>query len=162
MQPVVLKNLSEKGGPIKLAEPPYDKMIGYYAPAPLADYDGDGRVDVFLASWFENLPNYLFRNVTEGGNWLTLRVAGKGPTYNSMGIGAVVRIYQAGHAGEAAHLLGRKDIAVGTGYASTEEAAAHLGLGAAKECDIEVTWGKQKVRRTRVAANQAIAVIFGQ
>jgi hypothetical protein len=162
VQPVVLKNLSEKGGQIKLAEPPFEKMVGYYAPAPLADYDGDGRVDVFLASWFENLPNYLFRNVTEGGNWLTVRVAGKGPGLNTMGIGAVVRIYEAGHAGEAAHLLGRKDIAVGTGYASTEEAVAHLGLGTAKKCDVEVTWGKQKVRRARVAANQAIAVEFSR
>jgi hypothetical protein len=162
VQPVVLKNLSEKGGPIKLAEPPFEKMIGYYAPAPLADYDGDGRVDIFLASWFENLPNYLFRNVTEGGNWLTVRVTGKGPGLNSMGIGAVARIYEAGHAGQAAHLLGRKDIAVGTGYASTEEAAAHLGLGIAKECDIEVTWGKRKVQRLRVAANQAITVVVGQ
>ena len=24
----------------------------------------DGRIDIFLASWFEHLPNYLFRNVT--------------------------------------------------------------------------------------------------
>ncbi len=158
IQPVVLRNLSVRGGDLKFTEPPYDRMVGYYAPGPMADYDRDGRVDIFLASWFENLPNYLFRNVTEGGNWLTVRVASNGPDLNTMGIGAIVRVYEAGHVGDIAHLLGRYDITIGTGYASTEEALAHVGLGKAERCDVEVTWGRHKARRTGVAANQAITV----
>ena len=105
VQPVVLKNLAKRGGDLAFSPPPFDKMDGYYAPAPVSDFDRDGRLDVFLASWFENLPNYLLRNVTPGGNWLDVRATGKGR--NSMGIGAVVRVYEAGHAGQASHQLGR-------------------------------------------------------
>lgn len=158
VQPVVLKNLAKRGGDLKFSEPPWDKMNGYYAPAPLADYDRDGRLDVFLASWFENLPNYLMKNVTAGGNWLDVRVAGQGAGRNTMGIGAVVRLYKTGQAGKPDQQLGRYDIVVGTGYASTEEPIAHFGLGEAKDCDLEVTWNGQTMRQTKVAANQALTV----
>lgn len=166
LQPVVLRNLSEPGGELKFTEPPYERMVGYYAPAPLADYDRDGRVDLFMASWFENLPNRLFRNVTPGGNWLTVRVeperaGGREPRLNPMGIGAIVRVYRAGHAGEARHQLGRCDIAVGTGYAGCEEALAHLGLGGVKQCDVVVTWGGHEARQTNVPANQAMTMKMG-
>jgi hypothetical protein len=75
-----------------------------------------------------------------------------------MGIGAVVRIYAAGHLGEPEHLLGRHDIAIGTGYASGDEAVAHIGLGPAGQGDVEVRWGEHRICRTDVAANQAITV----
>ncbi|MCI0359462.1 MAG: CRTAC1 family protein [Planctomycetaceae bacterium] len=161
VQPVVLRNLAEKGGELKFSPPPYDKMFSYYAPAPLADYDRDGRLDVFMASWFENQPNYLFRNATSGGNWLAVRVAGRRPGVNTMGIGAIVRVYEAGGLGDPKRLLGRKDIAIGTGYASTEEARAHFGLGQAKLCDVEVTWGTERIARPAAAENQEISVEVG-
>ena len=160
VQPVVLRNLASPGGDLKFSKPPFESMVGYYAPAPVADYDRDGRLDMFLASWFENLPSYLMRNVTAGGNWLSVRVVGQGPGLNSMGIGAVVRAYKAGHSGDPEHLVGRYDIAVGTGYASTEEALAHFGLGEQKECDLEVTWGDRKVRQAGVASNRAVTITF--
>jgi hypothetical protein len=75
-----------------------------------------------------------------------------------MGIGAVVRIYKAGHCGQAEHQLGRRDIAVGTGYASCEEALGHFGLGESTSCDIEVTWLGRKVQRKGVAANQLVSI----
>jgi hypothetical protein len=158
VQPLVLNNLSQKGGSLKFSEPPYEKMTGYYAPAPVGDFDRDGRLDIFLASWFENLPNRLYRNVTPGGNWLNVRVEGNGQDRNTQGIGAVVRIYTSGHASQPQHQLGRRDIAVGAGYASCEEAAAHFGLGDATTCDIEITWGAKKVQRTKVAANQTVSI----
>jgi hypothetical protein len=135
-------------------------MVGYYAAAPTADYDRDGRIDVFLASWFEHLPNYLFRNVTEAGNWLILRVDGRKANLNSMGIGAIVRVYATGHLGESKHLLGRHDIAIGTGYASGEEALAHFGVGDAEQCDLEVTWHERRMVRRNVAVNQLVNIDF--
>jgi hypothetical protein len=98
------------------------------------------------------------RNVTSGGNWLTVRVEGKQPGQNTMGIGAIVRVYAAGHLGDARHQLGRRDIAVGTGYASTEEALAHFGLDDAATCDIEVTWLGRRAQRRGVAANQFLSL----
>jgi hypothetical protein len=158
VQPVVLRNLSARGGDLRFSPPPYEKMAGYYAPAPVGDYDRDGRLDMFLASWFEQLPNYLMRNVTQGGNWLTVRVEGESPNLNSMGIGAIVRMYEAGHVGDAKHQLGRRDIVVGTGYASTEEALGHFGLGKAATCDLEVIWQGKKVQQKGVAANQLLTI----
>jgi hypothetical protein len=158
VQPVVLRNLTRQTGNLKFSAPPFEKMIGYYAAAPATDFDGDGRIDMFLASWFEHLPNRLFRNVSVSGNWLTVRVDGREENLNSMGVGAVVRIYAAEHLGDPAHLLGRHDIAIGTGYASGDEAVAHFGLGRIAQCDVEVRWGKRRLCRGQVAANQALTL----
>lgn len=157
VQPVVLRNLSKRDGGLRFERPPYDRLIGVYTPAPVADYDRDGRLDVFLPSWGETLPNYLFRNVTRGGNWLTVRVRG-GKELNALGLGAIVRLYEPGHLGDPSRQLGRHDIAIGTGYASTEEALAHFGLGAAQRCDVQVSWSGKQVQRLDAAANQLLEI----
>ena len=158
VQPVVLRNLTPPRGKPKFSRPPFVHMVGYYAAAPTADFDRDGRTDIFLASWFEHLPNYLFRNVTNAGNWLSVRVDGRGKKLNSMGIGAVVRIYAVGYLGEPEHLLGRHDIAIGTGYASGDEAMAHFGLGETEKCDVEVRWREHRIVQYDLATNQTITI----
>ncbi|MCH5377851.1 MAG: CRTAC1 family protein, partial [Planctomycetes bacterium] len=160
VQPVVLRNLTERKGNLKFGKPPFEKMVGYSAPAPATDFDGDGRVDLFFASWFEHLQNRLFRNVSDSGNWLRVRVEGSKANLNSMGVGAVVRVYAAEHFGEPEYLLGRHDIAIGTGYASGDEAVAHFGLGPNAQCDVEVRWGKLRRCRVQVAVNQTVTVQF--
>ena len=79
---------------------------------------------------------------------------------NRQGVGAVVRIYTAGKLGDAASLLGQKEIAVGYGYASGQEAIAHFGLGELKSCDVEVILphGKGKIEKKDVAGDQRIVV----
>ena len=160
VQPVVFRNLSSPRGALRFSHPPFERMMGYYAAAPAADFDRDGRVDLFLASWFEHLPNYLFRNVTDAGNWLTVRLDGRGKKLNSMGIGAVVRIYASGCLGEPARLLGRHDMTIGAGYCSGDEAMAHFGLGETGRCDVEVKWGEHRIVRRNVDVNQAVALGF--
>jgi hypothetical protein len=157
-QPVVLRNLGNTDGIPRFTAPPYEQMIGYYAAAPVADYDRDGRLDWFLAPWFDETPPFLFRNTTDGGNWLAVRVEGKGPGLNPMGIGAVVRAYRAGAAGRPEALLARADIAVGNGYSSGDEAIAHLGLGKAEEVDLVITWDKMTVVREKVKMNELLTV----
>src|SRR5262249_26461452 len=105
------------------------------------DFDRDGRVDLMLPSWFEDVPNRLFRNATPGGHWLTVKVSSRRKEQNTQGIGAIVRAYAAGHLGDFKHLLGRRDIVVGVGYASGEESLAHLGLGSAEAVDLRIDWG---------------------
>jgi enediyne biosynthesis protein E4 len=158
LQPVVLRNLSPRHGELRFEPPPYDRLATYYAPGPVVDFDRDGRVDLFLPSWFEQVPNRLYRNVTKGGHWLTVRVTGSGKNANPMGIGAIVWAYSAGHVGEPKHLLARSDIAVGTGYASGEEALAHLGLGEATRCDIRITWEKQRIDGMNVEADRFLTL----
>lgn len=159
-QPVALRNLTAAGKPLKFSPPPFDSLYSYYAPGPVADFDRDSRVDLFLPSWFEDVPNLLFRNTTPGGHWLTVQVRGNGGKYNSQGIGAVVRAYEAGHIGDVAHLITRADIVVGTGYASGEEALAHLGLEKHEKVDLRITWASQAVDRQNTTANQLLLVDF--
>jgi hypothetical protein len=54
--------------------------------------------------------------------------------------------------------LNRHDIAIGTSYASGDEAVAHFGLGRNDRCDVEVRWGKLRRFRRQVAANQSVTV----
>jgi hypothetical protein len=136
-----------------------DKKIMYSAPGPSCDFNRDGRLDLFLGHWWSDQNSLLLKNETKSGNWLDIRVVGSGKV-NSMGIGSVVRIYEAGKLGQKEALLGCREIATGYGYASSQEAVAHFGLGEHKECDIVVTFPHQngKVSRTDVQVNQRLSI----
>lgn len=136
-----------------------EKKVIYTAPGPSGDYDNDGRIDLFLPNWWPDARSMLLRNETKGGNWLRVQVEGaKG--VNRMGIGARVNLYTAGRLGQAASLLGCREIASGYGYASGQPAYAHFGLGNAQKVDMEVILphGKGKLTRTGVPANQVVKV----
>lgn len=136
-----------------------DKKVVYMAPGPTCDYDRDGRLDIFLPNWWVKSRSLLLHNETRAGNWLQVTVRG-GKGVNRMGIGSVVRIYEAGKLGRKEALLGAREIAVGYGYASGQEALAHFGLGKLDRCDVEVILPHGKGRRERkdVKANQRLDV----
>ncbi|HEX7906456.1 MAG TPA: CRTAC1 family protein [Chitinophagaceae bacterium] len=134
-----------------------EKKIIYTAPGPTADYDNDGRLDMFLGSWWPEAPSMLLHNETKGGNWLQVQIKGsKG--VNSMGVGSKIKIYRAGKLGDPSALLGCQDISVGFGYASGHAAIAHFGLGAESMVDLEVILphDKGKFSKKNVKANQRI------
>ena len=136
-----------------------DKKILYGAPGPTGDYDNDGRLDMFVASWWPEAPSILLHNETTGGNWLQVEVKGsKGVNY--MGVGSRLKIYKAGKLGDASALLGCQDISVGYGYASGHAAIAHFGLGQETSVDVEVflPHGKGKLSKKNVKANQRITL----
>lgn len=136
-----------------------DKTIIYTAPGPTADFDNDGKLDMFLCSWWPEAPSMLLHNDTKGGNWLQLQVKGsKG--VNIMGVGSRIKIYRAGKLGDPSSLLGCQDIGVGYGYASGQAAMAHFGLGKENGVDIEITFPNEKGKFTRknVKANQRITL----
>ncbi len=161
VQPYVLRHTGVVDGVPRFEAPSPDGLLGYYATAPVADFDRDGRMDIFMANWFDYLDSHLFRNVTEGGNYLTVQVRGDAPDLNRMGVGATVRLYAEGKLGEAEHLLGRGDITLGHGYSCGEEALAHFGLGTHERCDVEITWQGRTVRRQAVEVNQQLLVAVG-
>jgi hypothetical protein len=137
-----------------------ERSILYTAPGPAADYDRDGRVDLFLASWFPEVPSLLLRNETATGNhWLAVRVAGTGGV-NRMGIGARVHLYPAGGLGDIGKRIGTREIAVGSGYASGQEAVAHFGLGPHRTCDVEVVLphGRGRITRSGVGADRYLTL----
>lgn len=142
----------------------FDKMIQerkilYTAPGPSGDFDNDGRIDLFFASWWPKAPSLLLHNETPGGNWLKVEVRGPDGV-NRMGIGSVVRIYPAGKLGDATALLAHREIATGYGYTSGQEAIAHFGLGDVATVDVEVILphGKGKLTRAGEKANQRLVV----
>ncbi|MHB9106425.1 MAG: CRTAC1 family protein [Armatimonadota bacterium] len=159
--PFILRNLGNNKDRVPQMEvPPVDRAMYYYAPGAFVDWDRDGRMDVILPSWFNESPNLALRNVTPGGNWLLVQVKGVKPGFNPMGIGAIIRAYPAGKAGQVKQQLARYDLTIGNGYSSGEEAIAHLGLGKAAECDLVITWhGERRIIR-RVKANQFLTVEF--
>lgn len=161
-QPVVLRNLGVKQGVPSFTKLPSDRFLAYYAVGPIGDYDSDGRIDICLPNWHEpeTVPFVLYRNATEGGHWLKVRVVGTGKGFNRMGIGSTVRAYQAGKLGRPGALIARRDISIGNGYSSGEEAVAHLGLGAAASCDIEILWQGKRLIRKDVKVDQDLRISF--
>jgi hypothetical protein len=138
-----------------------DRRIIYTAPGPSGDFDNDGRLDLFLASWWVESPSMLLRNETPGGHWLDVRVEGnpdKG--VNRLGIGAKVKLYPAGKLGDASALVGCREIAAGYGYTSGQPAIAHFGLGGRERVDVEVILphGKGVVVRKDVKADQGLTI----
>jgi hypothetical protein len=112
-----------------------------------------------LPNWWVEMPSLLLANEPEGGHWLDVRLEGGGEV-NPMGIGSRVEIFESGRAGEAKARLGSREIAKGFGYASSQEAVAHFGLGEQTECDVVVTLphGKGRIVRKAVPVDQRITV----
>jgi len=133
--------------------------IIYAAPGPVGDFDNDGRLDMFLASWWVEAPSMLLRNETKGGNWIQIEVRGVGGV-NRMGIGSRVEVYPADKLDDKSALLGAREIATGYGYASGQPALAHFGLGKEKAVDLLVILphGKGRVERKNVAVNRRVTV----
>jgi hypothetical protein len=132
-----------------------ERKIIYMAAAPTCDYNRDGKLDLFLANWWVESPSLLLKNETAGGNWLDVTVAGTDGV-NRMGIGSKVNVYAAGKK----ELLGSREIAIGFGYCSGQEAVAHFGLGKVDRVDIEVILphGKGTLVRKDIPADQRITI----
>lgn len=136
-----------------------DKKIMYMAAAPTADFDCDGRMDIFMANWWIESRSLLLKNETPGGHWLQVSVEGSGGV-NRMGIGSRVRIFTSGKPHDSAALLGDREIAVGYGWCSGQEAVVHFGLGEVRAVDVEVSLphGKGTLARDNVKADQRLAI----
>lgn len=158
-KPFVCHNKQGRDKAIRFTHPPIKHADAHYPAGAIADYDRDGRMDLFLASWFPSIPSALLLNGTPAkGHWLQVAVAGK--TINRMGIGAKIRIYEAGRLGDVKALLGYDEIGITQGFCTGHEAICHFGLGEAARCDVEIVlpFGKGRIVRKDVAADQRIVI----
>ena len=119
----------------------------YFPAGPSGDYDGDGRIDLFLANWFHGNYSRLLKNVSGGNRWLEVSVRGK--TMNRMGIGTKVRVYQAGELNREAGLLGFQEIGTGYGFGSGQTARPHFGVGRAKLVDVSIIFPNGSIAHVR-------------
>jgi hypothetical protein len=99
--------------------------------AAFADYDNDGKIDVFIVNL--GAPAFLLHNVSPGGNhWITVKLIGH--KSNRDGIGAQVEVLAAGNRQQ-------RERTAGSGYLSQDDPRIHFGLGAAKKIDrLTITW----------------------
>jgi enediyne biosynthesis protein E4 len=105
-------------------------------PVAAADYNKDGRLDVFYDFFFNNVDGQLLlRNETSSGHWLSVSL---GRALGG-GIGAKVSVYRAGGLGDPSALIGQREIAATDGYTAGVPDEAHFGLGANTAVDVRVT-----------------------
>jgi hypothetical protein len=115
-----------------------------------ADFDGDGDVDIVVATL--NGPALLFRNDgATRSNWLRVRTSGSRSNRN--GIGAVVRVTSASGTQS-------QTVRSGSSYASQSELALTFGLGRdPRVTALEVRWPSGKTQALGdLAPNQVVAI----
>jgi enediyne biosynthesis protein E4 len=127
------------------------KIWGEGRGAALADYDGDGRVDLAVAQ--HSGETRLYRNL---GAKPGLRVRLRGPKGNPGGVGALVRVGDGNSWGPA------REVQAGSGYWSQNSPVIVLGLGEWKEpLQVWVRWPGGKVTQQPLPpAAREIVVYF--
>jgi len=135
--PLIYRHLGIEEGIPRFAanRAPTPDMV-YYPAGPSADFDGDGRRDLFLINWFQENHCRLLRNATPSGHWLIVQ----GRRNNRTEVGARVEVYRAGRLGQPEHLLGMQELGAGSGYASGQPIEAHFGLGTETRVDVQLRW----------------------
>lgn len=111
-----------------------------------ADFDRDGDLDLFVATWgSHDQLNRLYVNQTSGRNWVSFRL--KGTQSNSYGIGTQVTLYfsKAG----ATQSMHRWMYPV-SGYGSQNDLELHFGLGEISRIDSVVAKWPQGSREVHL------------
>ena len=102
--PLIFRNMGLSEGLPRFESPrPIAEPMVYFPAGPSGDYDGDGRLDLFLVNWFEGNHCRLLHNESPVRHWLKVRVEGR--SFNRMGIGTQIHIY-ASKDGQPRKLLG--------------------------------------------------------
>ena len=114
------------------------------------DLDNDGRVDVVIND-LDGAPQVLHNELAPVGNWLRVKLTGRGGNTNAIGALITVR---------TATSTQRRLVQSGTSYISQDDMRQHFGLGTAAQVDsLEVRWPDgTTAKRANVKANQEVAI----
>jgi hypothetical protein len=134
--PLIYHNQGARGRPRFVASRPAAAPMAYYPASPSGDFNGDGRLDLFLVNWFSDNHSRLLQNASAGRHWLDIEIVGRHS--NRMGIGSKVRVYRTGGNSDDPALLGVQEVSIGNGYASGRPAVCHFGLGDHPIVDVEI------------------------
>jgi enediyne biosynthesis protein E4 len=116
----------------------------------VGDLDNDGRLDVVISD-LDGAPQVLHNELAEVGNWLLVKVKGKG--MNTDAIGAVVKA----KSGKRSQM---RLVQSGTSYLSQDDLRQHFGLGREKQADVvELYWPDGTTTKLEnVRANQIVQI----
>ncbi|MFN6953062.1 MAG: CRTAC1 family protein, partial [Albidovulum sp.] len=114
--------------------------------AALADFDGDGRLDLVVMN--RRAPMELWQNVTpRTGHWAGVEPRMEGG--NSRAVGAWVEVRAGGR-------VTAREVTVGGGHAGGQAGPLHFGLGAETEPQVRIIWPDGSVSRwTALPADRA-------
>jgi enediyne biosynthesis protein E4 len=139
----------------------FDEVGAQYGPAiteqrvsrglAVGDLDNDGRLDVVIND-LDGTPQLLHNELKTIGNYLTVRLKGRG--MNTGAIGAIVTV----RTGTATQ---RRIVQSGSSYISQEDKRLHFGLGNAAQADsIDVMWPDgTKITLQNVKASQILDIV---
>ncbi|HEV8242306.1 MAG TPA: CRTAC1 family protein [Thermoanaerobaculia bacterium] len=118
----------------------------------VADFDGDGRLDLFQTN--ADQESLLYLNRTEPrAHWLALRLVGTKSNRDAVGARVTVR---------AGGLVQIVELDGGNGYSSQSSKALHFGLGAATHVDaVEIRWPSGAVETVNVPIDRTSTVREG-
>jgi len=121
-----------------------------------ADIDNDGDMDFFYSR--KRSYNRLIRNdLTDGGNWLKIRLTSKAGQAGAFG--AKVKTYEPGHAGDPVHMIAFREARSQEGYMGQNDPVLHFGLGKRNKVDVQVTFLDGTVITKRIVSpNQTIDI----
>jgi enediyne biosynthesis protein E4 len=114
----------------------------------IGDLDDDGKLDIVIND-LDGGPQILHNEITPIGNWLKLRLKGRGPNTGAIGAVVVIRV------GDTQQ---RRLVQSGSSYISQEDKRVQFGLGKAGQADsVQVTWPDGSTSALQnVKANQII------
>jgi len=109
----------------------------------LGDFDSDGDLDIYITDRIKH--NVLLRNDVDDSNWIQVEILSD-QTGGVGGIGAKLRLYEAGHLGEPGFLKGFRELTGEYGYLAQDMPAAHFGVNHSLKYDllIEFLNGEQR------------------
>lgn len=122
----------------------------------IADFDGDGRLDIVINDNAET-PTLYLNNLRKSGNAIELKLVGAGGDNVHVrssrdALGAVVRLTAGG-------VTMTRQVEAGSGYASESMRPLHFGIGGADHIDaIEITWPSGRVQRVAGESLAAVGV----